>query len=238
MPSQSCIPGYDEALASERKDRAFVFIGLKEKICGLDCEYLTPRRLEWLRAFDNPFAVGGDSVPNTAILQFLWVVNPNFTTDKEKRNQFIEGCAGLKIADAPKEIDEYLDRAFLDAPTGKPAVPYVSVAASLVYSMSRDPFHWTMERTLDTPIQIIYQLLKADDYHNGRTVHNARSSKIEADWQRGLNVVQHKTGRGLEKAVDKRRKEGWMTVSNPMPTLKNGKQVGWEIVMARRQQRG
>lgn len=232
MPQKSCIPGYEEALASERRERAFPFIGLKEKICGIECEYLTPRRLEWLRAYDNAFVVGGE-VSTASILQFIWMVNPNFTTNKDTRDQFIKGCARIKVDEAPKEIDQYLDRAFLDAPTGKPSTPYFSVAASLIYSMSRDPFRWDMERALDTPLQITYQLIKADDQFNGRSINNQRSDKIKADWQSTLEVVQHKTAKGLEKVVAKRRKEGWMTVSNPSPC-----KAGWEIAMARRAERG
>ena len=86
---------YEAALASELEDRAFVFLGLQETICGVLCEPLTPRRVEWLRLAKSPFIVGGKVGP-TEIAQFLWIVSAAFVPSKAKRDEFIPSIWTLR----------------------------------------------------------------------------------------------------------------------------------------------
>lgn len=195
MSEDCCIPGYNDAIAEERRDRAIAFLGIRETIAGVEVEQLTPRRLEWLRATDNAYVCGGE-VGKATILQFLWFVSPEFTTEQTKRDDFIASHSKLNFKLADKAIDAYLERTFLDAPRGKVTTPYVSIAADLAHAMSDVPFHWPVETTLTTALPIIYQLLKSKDRAAGLVVINRKSDKVAGDWLDGLNKRLSKEKKG------------------------------------------
>lgn len=202
MSEDCCIPGYNDAIAEERRDRAIAFLGIRETIAGVEVEQLTPRRLEWLRATDNSYVCGGE-VTKATILQFLWFVSPHFTTDKKARDTFIANHTKLNCEAASRAIDAYLDRAFLDAPRGKASTPYVSIAADLAHAMSDKPFHWPVETTLTTALPIIYQLLKSKDRAAGLVVINRKSDKVAGDWLDGLNKRLSKEKKGGQRGKRK-----------------------------------
>lgn len=195
MSEKSCISGFDSAIASERKDRATCLLGLTgELIAGIPCAPLTPRRLEWLRAFNNPFICGGQSSVAT-MLQFLWFVSVEFCTDSAKRDEFLESNADIagaeRLLETADGISAYLDRAFLDAPHGKPGKPYYAPTVGLYHSLNSSYPHgeWTLAKVLDTPLAVIYQLIKVDDISNNRMVINRRSDEVAVKWAESLETI-------------------------------------------------
>lgn len=208
----------DEALASERKDRAVAMLGLPELIAGITCEPLTPLRLEWLRAFGNPFLCGG-TVSNEAMLQFLWFVSPRFTftTERAQRLEFIKDLAELNMIDAREGIDAYIDRAFLDAPTGKESISYYSNTAGLYHSLnvSFPTGEWTLEKVGKTPLRVIYQLIKAADRERGCSLINRRSFVANADWYSKMETVTAESYEALGDAIEAKRSEGYKLFSDP-----------------------
>ncbi len=184
MAEELQIPGYAVALASERRDRALAILGLPQAICGVKVQPFTPWRLEWLRLQDNPFIVGGYSEPTPAeMLQFLWVVADG-TGEAMALETFVETHATLNADELRAGIDAYLDRAFLDSPRGASSTPYFAPTISYYHSLviSYPCGGWTLEKVSDTPLAVIFQLLKADDRYNGRVVFNGRSDKVSGDW--------------------------------------------------------
>lgn len=183
MAEEIQIPGFEEAIASERKDRSVALLGLGELIAGIKVAPLTPRRLEWLRAVENPFVVGGKVSP-AAILQFLWLIHAGFQPGEDALTNFVQSHGGLDADELREGIDEYLDRAFLDSPRGAPGTPYYAPTVSYYHSLviAYPGGGWTLERVLDTPLPVIFQLIKADDRYNGRLVYNGRSDKVAGDW--------------------------------------------------------
>jgi len=182
------IPGYMEAIASERRDRAAAFLGIPELIAGREVSALTPQILEWLRLAENPFAVGGESVSREHVLQFIWAVSREFADGNE--------AFGLFISTIPEDFDEakaaddicaYMDRAFLDAPHGKVTTPHFSFAAGLAHQMACGPYRLPWQETMRIPVAIIFQLIKARDKFAGATVINTRSDKAAGDWLAELN---------------------------------------------------
>lgn len=191
MAESSCIPKFESAIASERKDRATCLLGLSELIAGVPCVPLTPRRLEWLRAFNNPFICGGQS-SRAEILRFLWFVSPEFSdSGTEKRDAFIESQLELDVLEAVEGIGEYLDRAFLDAPHGKPGKPYYAPTVGLYHALNASYPHgeWTLAQVLDTPLAVIYQLIKVDDIVKGCAVINRRSDEVAVKWAEQLETI-------------------------------------------------
>ncbi len=187
MAEDIAIEGYEEAIASERKDRAVALLGLGELIAGIHVEPLTPKRLEWLRAFSNPFICGGEISP-FHLHKFMWIVSsefvPEFNAEKPKETAFIGYAGTLDATELREGIEEYLDRAFLDAPQGKAGTPYYAPTISYYHTLviAYPGGGWTLERVADTPLPVIFQLIKADDRYNGRIVYNGRSDKVAGDW--------------------------------------------------------
>lgn len=200
MPHEITIPGYAEAIAQERVWRGLAFLPHETKICGIPIQEMTPIHWERFRYAENPFIVGGE-VRWIHIIHALWMLSPSFSGDSGEMERFQKSCAGIKLEEARKGLDDYFERTFLDACQGKIAIPYYSAAAGLVHSMSESPFHWAMEKTLETPLIISFQLIKARDRAAGLIVVNALSDKVRGDW---LDEANKKT----QGALEKRKKKG------------------------------
>jgi hypothetical protein len=207
---------HEAALESERRDRAVALLGLPELIAGIRVSPLTPRRLEWLRAFSNPFICGGAPSP-AAILQFLWFVSPDFSfeTSEEKRLAFIAQRAELDYPEAREGIEVYLDRAFLDAPNGSEKVSYYAPTVGLYHTLNEYYPHagWSLEAVLNTPLSIIYQLIKAGDKARGAAVVNRRSFEVQARWLDTLETITASTQQLLLEKVAEKRLQGYGQVS-------------------------
>ena len=198
---------YEAALASEQEDRALVFLGVKETICGIECEPLTPRRVEWLRLAKSPFIVGGKVGP-IEIAQFLWIVSKSFVPNKEKRNDFLQSALSVEVSKAREEIEEYLDRAYLDAMGGNSnSRPCVSACASYALALAGEPFRMGWQEVLDTPIAVIFQLLKAKDMSEGRAVINKRSDKVNLNFAAACDAARIADEKAAAKKP-KRKKKG------------------------------
>jgi hypothetical protein len=185
---------YEAALASELEDRAFVFLELPETICGVPCEPLTPRRVEWLRLAKSPFIIGGKVGP-VEIAQFLWIVSKSFVPNKEKRNDFLQSNLGLDVVQARKDIEEYLDRAYLNAMGSSNQRPCISPCASYAYALAGEPYRMPWREVLDTPLGVIFQLLGALDMSQGRAMINKRSDKVNNDYAAEMTAWTAKENR-------------------------------------------
>ena len=217
MANESCIPGFDAAIAGERRDRSKALLGLPELIAGVVCMPLTLRRFEWLRAYNSPFVCGG-KITDGAILQFLWFISPLFPFDaiQEGRDAFIETNATLDVVETMEGIDAFLDAAFLDAPEGATSKPYYSPTAGLYHSLNESypNGEWTLERVLDTPLNVIYQLIKAADKSRGCLVTNRRSDALAGKWGECLETITLPESK-VVREIAKRRKRGYLLVSHP-----------------------
>ncbi len=176
------IPGYESALALERKSRCIAILGLPQTICGVRVESLTPWRLEWLREKDNPFIVGG-MISVAHMLQFLWLVATD-SGEAMQMDSFIERHATLNAIELREGIDSYLNNAFMDSPQGKSGTPYYAPTISYYHSLviAYPGGGWTLDKVSDTPIPVILQLIKADAHYNGRVVYNGISDRVAGDW--------------------------------------------------------
>lgn len=183
---------YDDAIASESEDRCLAFLCESDRICGLDVKPLTLRLLERLKLARSPFILGGQ-VNHVQVAQFLWIVSVDFSPDKEKRDAWLSERQGIVVTDAIKEIDEYLDRAFLDSRIfGKKSRPMVSVSASVALEMAGEPWRMKWQEIMDYPLAVLFQLMKAKDIQDGNPARNKRSDKITEDYLAELNKPKPK----------------------------------------------
>jgi hypothetical protein len=149
----------------------------------------------------SPFIVGG-SVGPVEIAQFVWMVSKAFVPNKEKRDEFLRANLSLDVAKARKDIGEYIDRAYLNAPDGKPVCPKVSQCAYYAHAMAGEPYMMQWREVIDTPLAVLHQLIAAHDMSEGRTVINKRSDKFFGDFADALQAEQVKA------EARKKRKKG------------------------------
>lgn len=180
---------YEAALSSELEDRAHVFLELPETICGIECVPLTPRRVEWLRLAKSPFIVGGKAGP-IEVAQFLWVVSKQFTPNKAERDKFIPSILEIDVQKAREEIDEYLERAYLNAMSGSNQRPCISPCASYAFALASEPYRMPWREVLDTPLGVIFQLIGALEMSQGKPMINKRSDAVNVRYAEALNAAQ------------------------------------------------
>lgn len=140
---------------------------------------------------ETPFLIGGNANA-TEIIRFLWALSPDFSTNRDDMDEFVESALkliGENWHDAEVGIDEFISKTFLDAPRGSggDAVPYVTGSAWMIYKMGCEPFNWLKERTLHTPVREIYQYMRCHRIDNGGILYNEISDKIKAAWLDELN---------------------------------------------------
>ena len=195
---------YREAVASEIDDREFVFLGLHEDICGVKCVPLTLRKLALLKKEKSPFIIGGE-FEAIHLVQFLWIVSEKFSTNEEDRTAFAGSILDIDADRCLREINEYIDRAFLDIRMGtSKSRPLVSMTATVALEMAGEPFRMNWREVLDTPIAVLFQLMKAHDISEGGKPANARSDKIRGQWLAEVNAFN----REQKAKAEKRRKKG------------------------------
>ncbi len=201
-----------QALDRERRLREEAYLGVPHDICGVPCREITPRLLAILFRLRTPYLTGGEVLPEDTLL-FLWAVhrdNPmraekSTLLRRSKRDQFLKSARKIDFTSAEIEIDQWLEDTFMDAPEGKPSRPYVCSIAWLEYSMSTKPFLWDRDRTLETPLRVIYQLLRCRAIDNGHEVTNRISGAVLQRAINDVNTPEEMAKRALEHAEKVRK---------------------------------
>ncbi len=237
------IPGYAEAQDSEQVDRAKAFLGLPERICGIDCHPLTPTHIERLIAARNGYIAGG-KITDAITLQFLWIVSMQYKVGSSHIEEWIAGLSEdstrLIFENGYDEIEDYLERAFLDSPLGRKAAPCYSFSADLITALADEPFRWTMERTMNTPVAISYQLVKCRIRQKGGILVNRRSDEVAGDWMDGLPVITRESRELVHAEVMRMVESGWEPASEMSPNCPAGsvnpaEAITWSITMRRKE---
>lgn len=180
MPSTLIIPGYDEALADERKAREEAYLDAPHFICGVRLRQITPRILARLFFVETPFLSGGH-LGTEHIAQFLWICHWDYSLDIHDRDAFIKTLKGQDYSELAAEIDQFIDDTFLDTPQGSAGIPYFCNFAWFEYIMHK-AMGWDSEYTLNQPLRRIYQLIRCMELESGAILSNKRSDKVRGDW--------------------------------------------------------
>lgn len=157
------IPGYREACANEQANRNLAVLPLSVPLCGIQVHQLMPRHIVLLGYCHNAFIEGERPPVLEDIVFFLWAVSLEYCLDLKKRDKFIKNWVKQNKDCKPiREIDEYLERAFQDAPPSRQTYGPEYFAPSIYFvDLFGSEYGWTVEQTMGTPLATIYQLLKA-----------------------------------------------------------------------------
>lgn len=156
------IPGYASAVAHERLNRNAAFLGLADRVCGIDVSPMTLRHYVCLESIGSPYVCGGD-ITSEDTLAAVWLISPDYDPkNNSARKAFCKRISTYKVADAMREMNDYVSSAFEDAPAsaGGNTVQYYSTAASLVDLFARE-YGWQLNEILDLPLAVLFQLVKA-----------------------------------------------------------------------------
>lgn len=189
------IPGYRDACEREQANRNLAVLPLSLPLCGLSVHQLMPRHIVLLSYCQNAFIEGKREPAIEDIVFFLWAVSTEYCLDIKKRDKFIAHWIKKNKDVRPiRDINEYLERAFQDAPgTGNSDGPQYVAPAIYFVDLFGGEYGWTMEQTMNTPLATIYQLLKAiRRRHNPKGIQFNPSDALKARLL--LGQITPKTG--------------------------------------------
>lgn len=159
------VAGYREAVDAETRGRDVAWLGLNERINGVEVLPFTPRHFLILSLIGSPFICGGAPSPEEAA-RFLWAVSPGFTEGnlaraRWRRWRFVAGLRRLKWSDTVKGIETYVDAAFADSIGGDGSKrSYFSCMAGLVDVLAAE-YGWDEQTVLSTPFRKLFQLFRS-----------------------------------------------------------------------------
>lgn len=158
----SSIPGYEEAKQREQEARDLAFCDWLVPLCGQQVQQFNLTHLIVLGNCDNAFVSNGSPQPEDVAF-FLWAVSPNYRpADNRARDKFVRKISNtVKYVPSCKEIMEYMDTAFLDAPQGTnvAAKSYTSFAATYC-DLFADAYGWDDQQTMRKPLARLFQLIR------------------------------------------------------------------------------
>lgn len=155
------IPGYTAAREREQANRDLSFLSLPIPLCGVVVRQFNLRHLILLGNLDNAFITHTRAVEVGDVAQFLWVVSQDYSLDEKARTKFVKKLREVKFLAAVKEINEYVESAFQDAPAGASATgtTYTANCASLVELMAHE-YGWDDETIMQKPIARLFQYVR------------------------------------------------------------------------------
>ncbi len=157
------IPGYREACAAEQANRNLATLPFVIPLCGIDVRQLTPQHVVLLNYCRNAFIEGGRAPQPEDIAFFLWVISPEYSLERKKRDKFIRrNVAKLRYRESIIAINEYLAQAFQDAPGAGTAdgPQYIAPVVYLV-DLFASQYGWDDRKTLETPLAALFQYMRA-----------------------------------------------------------------------------
>lgn len=209
-----------EALAKEREARELIFFdftvpffsaaaGSTEPV-EIPIRVMTLMDMLTLIQSRSPFLCGG-KVQAGDIAHFLWTLCAHWEPCDEAREAFIREISILQHGPFLKEIEEYVDRIFLDAPGGGSTGPaHVSFVASTVHALA-SKYGWSQAEIFATPLPRIYQYLRCIERENrgGKGMTSRLSGAARSAQLRHLNAIQHPDAKVCERRRTKWKHRQW-----------------------------
>lgn len=153
---------------------------------------------------ENPYLVGGGEISYPVCAQFIFFLS----VDPISIDDALSAVAAFTLQECDEQITEYLDVTFRDQSSSggiAPSAPIACLAAWLEYRMGAEPWKWDRERTLSTPLRIIFQQIRCWLSEKGETVVNKLSGAKTGDF---LDAVQEESQ--SDPSITKKINEIWL----------------------------
>ncbi len=201
------LPALTEYRRAQAMRRATSFIELTDRVCGVECQPITPRTYSMLYATGSRFIFGGTPLEKD-VKQYLWFHSPLWCDDSHPdmrarykqamrffnrqlvgrrgwnfRRATIEEAA-VVLALAGNDIGALVDQAFADAPagSGKPGKPVATLEAQLIHEFA-DAYDWPQEQTSGTALRRLFQL--------HRCIRSARGEDLDDEGEDQLKAAHY-----------------------------------------------
>lgn len=178
------IPGYAEAVNAEQANRELAFLPTPPPICGVPVRHLNARHHILLAGCGNRFVCGGGRPSEADALFLLWVISPEYSMDRSKRDAWMAGR--LKEWDfyqVASEIFKYLERVWQDWPRadGVQRKGYTASVAGLVDVLASE-YGWSDEAILELPLARVFQYVRRIIMrHNPKAIMFNQSDRLLTD---------------------------------------------------------
>lgn len=217
------LPALAEYRRVQAARRATAFIELTDRVCGIECQPLTPRTYSMLFATGSRFIFGGTSVEKD-VKQYLWFHSSLWCDDghadmraRYKQamrffNRLLVGRRGWTfrkvtideaaavLAIAGTDIEALVSQAFADAPvgSGKPGRPVATLEAQLVHQFAQE-YRWPQEQTSNTALRRLFQL--------HRCIRSARGDDMDDEGEDQIKAAHYAQRNAAALAAEKAQPE-------------------------------
>lgn len=183
---ENAVPGLDAACAQERRERNQAYLDIPSTVCGVSVRQMTPMDLIKLTYAGSPYLVGSGNISYPVAAQFIFHLSVSALTIEES----LSAVSNLTLQECDEQISEYVDLTFRDQSSSggiAPSAPIACLAAWLEYRMGAEPWKWDREKTLSTPIRIIFQQIRCWLSEKGENVANKLSGACTGAFLDNLN---------------------------------------------------
>jgi hypothetical protein len=186
---------YEAEVAEEAIRREIAFLDAPVSLCGEQVRQLTPADLLTLHHLRNPFVRGGDSIRPGHVAQLLWLLSVENRPGLGlwwRRRKFCKRIGKLDAAATYRDVEDFIDAMFLDAPQGvksegKP--PGVCFLASLAVTLATE-LGWTDQHIFSRPIPALFQYLKELKRRGDDKPDYSPSDRLKSEFLAILNKPQ------------------------------------------------
>ena len=161
---------FAEERAREESHREEAFLNVTMTVCGEELRMMTPQDFLILNGIESPFVCSRD-IEATDVVLFLWHLNvkndgSSSWFNRRRRRQMIKRIIGLQFGECIKQIQNYTDKAFQDAPRAseekgerisKPLGTCFLVP--LIMRIAKET-GWSKDEIMRTPMPQLFQFVK------------------------------------------------------------------------------
>jgi len=175
----------------DREARICALLNVCEDCAGLPANPLTFRKLLLLEYAENSFVTGGE-VEAQDVVQFLWIISPEYSYDRKKAGAFSHKVGRLKMEASVQGIIDWLEGQLRDVPRGSDAgVVTGRVWLAQYVDLFASQYGWDDEKIMDMPLlrlgayrSEIISRLSGESYEEPSA---AKEDKIKGNWLREVN---------------------------------------------------
>lgn len=194
-----------EAKEKDRAESGLLFLDITVEVGKFELAPLTVRRYLILEQLKSPFLLAGEKMPDKQdIINFLWVMNPDFKIGMKygkrfARRNFIYFIRWQKLAvELAETLKEALEKSQL--PTGsqdQAEEPDKNWVATLV-DAAASQYGWSEKDILDLPLTRVFAYVEAVGRRLGgeKATWAKHADKVRADYLRTLNDLAVKNKKG------------------------------------------
>lgn len=172
------------------------WVDINEDCYGIEILNMNLRHLMMLDGIETPFLKGGN-IADTDVALFLWIVSKEFCFDEKKQKEFFKKVVKIRNLSAINWIKEYLQKTFIDSDTMKQGEKGQVYFISYFVDMFAKEYNWDLEKIMNLPLRIAFQLITAINERNAKASGNTYNRVTELDNTINRWILKSKSSNGI-----------------------------------------